>query len=94
MKIFTIVLKVLAALAVVAGIAFVVIAYGDKIIAWVRKVLHLDCCCDCDCDCDDDCDNCQCQCDCETECPCDLEDAEDDEIIDTPVEADEKDFEG
>ena len=55
MKLFYNILKLLTALAVIAGIVYVVIAYGDKIVAWVKKVLHWDCCCNSDCCCDGDC---------------------------------------
>jgi len=42
-------LKVLAALAAVAGVVYVVIQYGDKISAWGKKFLreHGLCCCSC-----------------------------------------------
>ena len=33
------VLKVLAALAAIAGIVYVIAAYGDKIVAWAKRVL-------------------------------------------------------
>ena len=53
--------KVLAALAAVAGVVYVIATYGDKIVAWARKLLSTlcweDCCCcgdDCCCD-DEDC---------------------------------------
>lgn len=39
MKIFVTVLKVVAALAALAAIAFVIIAYGDKILAGAKKCL-------------------------------------------------------
>ncbi len=55
MKLFYNILKLLTALAVIAGIVYVVIAYGDKIVAWVKKILRLDCCCDMDCCCDGEC---------------------------------------
>ena len=32
-------LKVLAALAAVAGLIFVIAAYGDKIVAWAKKLM-------------------------------------------------------
>lgn len=55
------VLKILAALAAVAGAIYVLATYGDKIVAWAKKLLSTicweDCCCcgdDCCCD-DDDC---------------------------------------
>ena len=36
MKVFNIVIKILAALAVIAGIVYVVATYGDKIVAWAK----------------------------------------------------------
>ena len=39
MKPFETVLKVLAALAAVAGLVFVIAAYGDKIVAWAKKLM-------------------------------------------------------
>lgn len=41
------VLKVLAALAAVAGLVFVIIKYGDKIVAWTKETFskYLPCCC-------------------------------------------------
>lgn len=72
-------LKVLAALAAVAGAIYVVVTYGDKIVAWVKKVFCVPerCCCGCE-----DCEDCQCECeDCE-DCECDFcdvcEEAEED----------------
>ena len=38
MKIFTNILKILAALAAIAGAIYVVATYGDKIVAWAKKV--------------------------------------------------------
>lgn len=56
MKVFGIIMKILAALAVVAGIAYIVATYGDKIVAWTKKMLgKLECCCGGDCCCGDDC---------------------------------------
>lgn len=60
MKIWNTVLKILAALAVVAGIVYVVATYGDKIVAWAKGVFawckeKCCCCCGDDCCCDDDC---------------------------------------
>ncbi len=68
MKVLTIILKVLAVLAVIAGVVFVVATYGDRIVAWAKKLLnktkrkH-------SCICEDDCDDCQCEADCNA-CPC------------------------
>lgn len=53
MKVFNAILKVLAVLAAIAGVVYVVATYGDKIVAWAKKMLG---CCNCDCDCDCDCE--------------------------------------
>lgn len=50
MKVWNTVLKILAALAVVAGIVYVVATYGDKIVAWARGLFNWckdKCCCCC-----------------------------------------------
>lgn len=40
------VLKFLAALAVVAGAVYAIVTYGDKIVAWTKKLVgKLGCCC-------------------------------------------------
>ena len=59
MKTWTVIVKILAALAAVAGVVYVVAAYGDKIVAFARRLLGRDyeCFCD-DCDCDGDCEEC------------------------------------
>lgn len=81
MKVFFTVLKILAALAVIAGIIYIAVKYGDKIVAWVKKKLKLDCLCDKDCCCDNDC------C-CEDDfCAEEIE-------AEAPVQAEENDFEG
>jgi len=38
MKTWEVVLKIVAALLVVAGIIFVIITYGDKIVAWFKRM--------------------------------------------------------
>ena len=60
MKTVGTVLKILAALAAVAGAIYVVATYGDKIVAWVKKVFRIPekCCCGCE-DCED-CEDCEC----------------------------------
>ena len=63
MKTVSTILKVLAALAVIAGIVYVIATYGDKIVAWAKKVLHI-------CPCKNECDDCECDGDC-FECECD-----------------------
>ena len=63
MKVFLTVLKVLAALAIIIGIIYVVATYGDKIVAWAKGLINR-CKRECDifCDDDDDCEGC-----CQTE---------------------------
>lgn len=55
MKAFGVILKIVAALAAIAGIVYIAATYGDKITAWAKNLLNRCCCC---CDCDD----CECQC--------------------------------
>ena len=96
MKVFSKILKFVAALAAIAGVVYVVMTYGDKIVAWVKSQLaRFGCCCDCGCEtcncgCDADCDDCQCEYDCDTQCPCENEAAAEEPA----VEAEETDFEG
>lgn len=52
MKVFTAILKILAVLAAIAGIIYVIATYGDKLTACAKKLLEkLHCCCDCSCEC-------------------------------------------
>lgn len=51
------VLKILAVLAAIAGVVYVIATYGERIVAWCRNLLSTVCwedCCDDDCCCDDD----------------------------------------
>ena len=92
MKVFSTIMKIVAALAVVAGIVYVVATFGDKIVAWAKKLLGKfeccccgdeDCCCDGECCCDEeDC----CCCEEDEECCC--------EEAAPAAEAEETDFEG
>ena len=52
MKAFNVVVKVLVALAAVAGAVYVIATYGEKIVAWAKDLLARFGCCDCDCCCD------------------------------------------
>lgn len=91
MKTWTVILKIAAALAAVAGIVYVIAAYGDKIVAFAKRLLGCDCDCFCDCDCEEcDCDECECDCICAEEEA--LEEAE--EVAEETVVAAEDDFEG
>ena len=49
MKTANIIIKIVAALAAVAGVVFVIATYGDKIVAWAKKLLG---CCPCDGECE------------------------------------------
>ncbi len=106
MKAFNIVMKIVAALAAVAGAVYVIATYGDKIVAGAKRLLGLCCGCECeDCECNEngecccpcECDDCDC-CDCECDCDCDAcqEEAEApaEEADEETVEASEADFEG
>lgn len=84
MKLVGTILKIVAALAAVAGVIYVVATYGDRIVAWAKNLLG-SCCCDGDCCCEEDdccCDDCCCE-----EAPAEAAPAED------AVEADTADFE-
>ena len=55
MKNANIIIKIVAALAAVAGVVFVIATYGDKIVAWAKKLLGR-------CPCDGECECCECEC--------------------------------
>ena len=48
MKIANIIIKVVVALAAIAGAVYVVATYGDKIVAWAKKMLGSCKCCQCE----------------------------------------------
>ena len=52
MKLVGTILKIVAALAAVAGVIYVVATYGDRIVAWAKNLLG-SCCCDGDCCCEE-----------------------------------------
>jgi hypothetical protein len=56
MKTANVIIKIVAALAAVAGVVFVIATFGDKIVAWAKKLMG---CCPCDG---------ECECCCEDEC--------------------------
>ena len=89
MKTASVILKVLAALAAIAGIVYIVATYGDKIVAWAKNLLGKKCC-DCDCECE--CDDCDCECECDGECECD--ETIEEVVVEEAVEASDADFEG
>lgn len=80
MKVFANIMKIVAALAAVAGVVFVIAKFGDKIVAWAKRVLGIDCDCCCD--------------DCDGECCCDGECEECETCEECCEEVEEADFEG
>ena len=61
------VFKILTALAAIAGTVYVIATYGDKIVAWAKKILAACPCCNdtCECECEGACecgDECKCEC--------------------------------
>ena len=96
MKAFNIIMKIVAAIIAIAGIIYIAATYGDKIVAWCKKMLgKLECLCgscDCDCDecpCEDDCDACTCGCEDDI-----VEEASEEAPAEETVQAEEADFEG
>ena len=97
MKVFTTVLKIVAALAAIAGIVYVIATYGDKIVAWAKKLLgKAGCCCGEEvCECEEvPCEEVPCE-----EAPCEEAPAEETEeapaVAETEegaVQAEETDF--
>ena len=43
-------LKILAALAAITGVVYVIATYGDKIVAWAKNQLASCPCCNCECE--------------------------------------------
>lgn len=86
MKVFRMIMKIAAALAVVAGIVYVVVTYGDKIVAWTKKLVSkLSCLCEVECCCDGEC--------CCQDTP-EAEDVSTEEASPAEETAEEADFEG
>lgn len=55
MKTLATIMKIVAAMAVIAGIVYVVATYGDRIVSWARSLwakYGWGCCCGDDCCCD------------------------------------------
>lgn len=40
MKTFSLIMKILSALLAIAGVVYIVATYGDKIVAWFKKLLQ------------------------------------------------------
>ena len=71
------VLKILTALAAIAGTIYVIATYGDKIVAWAKKILAACPCCNdtCECECGGEC-QCEGECKCGGECQCECAEEE------------------
>ena len=66
MKTFNAIIKILAAIATIAGAVYLIATYGDKVVAWAKKLLA-----SCPCTCNvEDCADCECECECGGECTC------------------------
>ena len=72
MKTVNTIIKIVTALAAIAGVIYLIATYGDKIVAWAKKLLD-SCPCKCNCDIEDCAD-----CDCQADCPC--AEVDDDEV--------------
>lgn len=89
MKAINTIIKLLVALAAIAGAVYVAATYGNKIVAWCKKLISGKCCCACE--------DGECCCEEGGECCCE-EVAEETVVEEAPVEetpvAAEADFEG
>ena len=45
MKVWRTILSIVATLAAIAGIVYIVAKYGDKIVAWAKELMDKFCCC-------------------------------------------------
>ena len=85
MKAVNIIVKILAALAAIAGVVYVIATYGDKIVAWAKKLLGCECPCECECD------ECECACE-EAEEAAEAETVEPVEVVTEEPAAEDADF--
>ena len=55
MKVFGTIMKIVVALAAVAGAVYLAATYGDRIVAWAKRTIgsKFGCCCDGECECED-----------------------------------------
>ena len=60
-------IKILTALAALAGAIYVIATYGDKIVEWAKKIMAACPCCNKTCECECECEG---ECQCEGECKC------------------------
>lgn len=94
MKTVNLIAKIVAALAAVAGIVYIIATYGDKIVAWAKRMLgKCECTCEeCDCEGREECCS-ECEGCCEEEAEEAEETTEAEETVEETVTAEEKDFE-
>lgn len=87
-----VVLKILTALAAIAGTVYVIATYGDKIVDWAKKILASCPCCNktCGCACEGE-GECKCggECKCEAEGECECEEPAAEEVPAEEVPAEE-----
>ena len=87
MKAWKTVVKIAVAVSAVAGAVYLAATYGDRVVAWAKKLIKGSCECECECE---DCDcECECGCDCDCECEAEAEAEATDEAV-----AEQADFEG
>ena len=83
------VFKILTAPAAIAGTVYVIATYGDKIVAWAKKLMAACPCCNdtCECTCEGE-GECKCgdECKCEGEGECKCECAEEPAAEEAPAE--------
>ena len=76
MKTLNTIIKIATALAAVAGAIYLIATYGDKIVAWAKKMLNCSCCCGEECCCEDGeccCEDGECCCEEDEECCCECQ---------------------
>lgn len=86
MKVFGIIVKIVAAIAAIIGVGYVIATYGNKIVDWTKKLFSKNndqiCEVECECTCESECEECAC----EEAAACEAEPAQD--VVE------EADFEG
>ena len=85
MKIAATIGKILAAVAAIAGAVYLIATYGDKIVAWAKKMLNCSCCCEEGEECC--CEEGECCCEEGEECCCECEEAPAEEAAEAAPEA-------
>lgn len=80
MKAVNTIVKIATALAAIAGVVYLLATYGDKIVAWAKKLLDCGCCCCGDEDCSGE------ECACEEKCCCEEAPAEEAPAEEAPAE--------